>query len=226
MLPPPELAGEEFLGLPPPFGGLPFPSGVLPEGPMGLVMQAFASDRPLTPAEYEQLKAAQQVCCRVQGYAGSLTKTWACLFIPYMLLAVHLPAAICGFIRCPFASRRAPHLGGMAAGATAAAGAGAAAALSATGNTAAAAGRQSAIAAAGAAAAAATVAARHGDITAAVAVAAQGSAAAATVTPGISGHQGRSSGAVSRQASPHRRAAPGRPCSSSGSRACPEPALG
>ena len=67
MLPPPELAGEEFLGLPPPFGGLPFPSGVLPEGPMGLVMQAFASDRPLTPAEYEQLKAAQQVCCRVLG---------------------------------------------------------------------------------------------------------------------------------------------------------------
>jgi hypothetical protein len=65
MLPPPELAGEEFLGLPPPFGGLPFPSGVLPEGPTGLVMQAFASDRPLTPAEYEQLKAAQQVRCRV-----------------------------------------------------------------------------------------------------------------------------------------------------------------
>jgi hypothetical protein len=67
LLPPPELAGEEFLGLPPPFGGLPFPSGVLPEGPTGLVMQAFASDRPLTPAEYEQLKAAQQVCCRVLG---------------------------------------------------------------------------------------------------------------------------------------------------------------
>jgi hypothetical protein len=73
MLQPPQLAGEEFLGLPPPFGGLPFPSGVLPEGPMGLVMQAFASDRPLTPAEYEQLKAAQQVCCRVPfGHNWSL----------------------------------------------------------------------------------------------------------------------------------------------------------
>ncbi len=64
LLPPPELAGEEFLGLPMPFNGaagasgsaFPFPSGVLPEGPMGFVLQAFAADKPLTAVDYERLQ--------------------------------------------------------------------------------------------------------------------------------------------------------------------------
>lgn len=83
MLPPPQLAGEEFLGLPMPFGGgagggLPFPAGALPEGPMGLVLQAFASDRPLTPAEYEQLKLATQVGFLFRIGAG---RTFSCTML-------------------------------------------------------------------------------------------------------------------------------------------------
>ena len=59
----PLLAGEEFLPMPfaPAAGGagFPFPVGVLPEGPMGLVLQAFTADKPLTPEDWQRLQQMQ-----------------------------------------------------------------------------------------------------------------------------------------------------------------------
>lgn len=221
-LPQPQLAGEEFLGLPMPFGGvggssLPFPSGVLPEGPAGLVMQAFATDRPLTPAEYEQLKLATQVIAggcsqpRVPPYANAKPTCWR----------IHLTRVAMHHIKAPtshtYVCRRMQRPGAVAAGVVVAVETAAGAAPSATASAAAAAGLPSATVAAGAAAAAIRRGATAAD---AVAAAQQSVVAAlarqkALVVPRPA--RGSSLGTRFRSASRRRPVALGRPCSSSDS---------